>query len=85
MCDVRGGFGKALSKKGLGNIIVRMVLRAGRRVSREQLKQDTRPNDDGIRAPVEFVGRRRTFFPLPLFTLNQENQASPPFFILKVG
>jgi hypothetical protein len=41
-CDVKGGFGKALSKKGLGNIIVRMVLRAGRRVSREQLKQDPR-------------------------------------------
>jgi hypothetical protein len=42
MCDVKGGFGKALSKKGLGNIIVRMVLRAGRRVSCEQLKQDPR-------------------------------------------
>jgi hypothetical protein len=48
MCDVRGGFGKALSKKGLGNIIVRMVLRAGRRVSREQLKQDPRTTAYGL-------------------------------------
>jgi hypothetical protein len=48
MCDVRLGFGKALSKKGLGNIIVRMVLLEGRRVSREQLKQDPRTKAYGL-------------------------------------